>query len=104
MLYSNVDKALGNQLQVDVPKVYISTILNPVIGIGNATRIALLTHLHTTYGIITKAELDSNLNQIKNQWNPPTSTEIIFVQINVGVAFTTTGGDPQTGPSVICIA
>jgi hypothetical protein len=58
MLYSNVDKALRNQLHAAVPKVYINAILNPIIGIGNTMRLQLITHLHTTYGHIAEAELD----------------------------------------------
>jgi hypothetical protein len=104
MLYTNVDKALRNQLQAAVPKFYISAILDPIIGIGNTTCLALLTHLHGTYGTITESELDRNLDRMKSQWKPPTSTEILFTQINDGVAFATAGGDPPTGPSIIQIA
>jgi hypothetical protein len=61
MLYTNVDKALRNQLREAVPKVYISAILDPIIGIGNTTCLTILTHLHETYGTITEAEMDRNL-------------------------------------------
>jgi hypothetical protein len=104
MLYTNVDKALRTQLQAAVPKVYISAIIDPLIGIGNTTCLTLLTHLHDTYGTITEAELDRNLDRMKSQWNPPTSIELLFTQINDGVAFATAGGDPPTGPSIIRIA
>jgi hypothetical protein len=104
MLYTNVDNALRNQLQAAVPKFYISAILDPVIGIGNTACLTLLTHLHDIYGTITEAELDRNLDRMKIQWNPPTSIELLFTQINDGVAFATAGGDPPTGPSIIRIA
>jgi hypothetical protein len=58
---------------------------------------------HTTYGIITEDKLDRNLDRMKTQWNPPTSIEILFTQINEGVAFTKAGGDTPTGPSSIRI-
>jgi hypothetical protein len=103
MLYTNIDKALRNQLQAAVPKVYISAILDPIIGIGNTTCLTLLTHLHDTYGTIAEAELDRNLDRMKIQWNPPTSIELLFTQINDGVAFTAAGGDPPTDPSIIHI-
>jgi hypothetical protein len=99
MLYTNINKALRNQIQAAVPKVYISTILHPIIGIGNTTCLALLTHLHDTYGTITEAELD----RMRIQWNPPTSIKILFTQINNGVSFATAGEDPPTGPSSIRI-
>jgi hypothetical protein len=63
MLYSNADKALCNQLQATVSKVYINAIIEPIIGIDNTTCHQLLTHLHTTYGRITEAELDKILGQ-----------------------------------------
>jgi hypothetical protein len=104
MLYTSVDNALRNQLQTAVPKVYISAILYPIIGIGNTTCLTLLTHLHDTYGTITEAELDRNLDRMKIQWKPPTSIELLFTQISDGVELTTAGGDPPTGPSIIRIA
>jgi hypothetical protein len=103
MVCSYVDKALRNQLQADVPEVYISAILDTIIGIGNRTRLTLLTHLHDTYGTITEAELGKNLDRMKSQWNPPTSIDILFTQINDGVAFATAGGDTPIGPSIMCI-
>jgi hypothetical protein len=87
-----------------VTKVYISAILNPIIGIENTTCLTLLTHLHDTYGTITEAELNRNLDRMKSQWKPPTSIDILFTQINDGVAFATAGGDPPTGLSIISIA
>jgi hypothetical protein len=66
MLYSNVGKALRNQFQAAVSKVYISAILDPVIGIGNTTCLHLLIHLHNTYGSITEAKLDQNLDRMNN--------------------------------------
>jgi hypothetical protein len=41
---------------------------------------------------------------MKTQWNYPMSIEILFTQINEGVAFTMAGGDTPPGPSIICIA
>jgi hypothetical protein len=47
--------------------------------------------------------LDKNLERMKNQWNLPTTIEIIFTQFNDGVVFETMGGDAPTRPSIICI-
>jgi hypothetical protein len=96
MLHSNLDKAILNQLQAAVPKVYISTILDPIIRIGNTTCLQLLTHLHATYGHITEAVLEKSLERMKNQWNPPMSIEILFTKINYGVVFATAGRDTST--------
>jgi hypothetical protein len=83
-----------------VLKVCISAILDPIIGIGNTSCITLITHLHDTYGTITEAELEKNLDRMKSQWNPPTSIEILFTQINDGVAFAMMGGaHPHDHPS-----
>jgi hypothetical protein len=103
MLYSNDNKRRRNQLQADAPDVYISAILNPIIGIGNTTCLTLLTHLHGTYITITEAELDKNQDRMKIQWNPPTSIEILFTHINNGVVFIMAGGDAPRGPSIIRI-
>jgi hypothetical protein len=37
---------IRNQRQANVTKVYISAILDPIIGIGNTRCLALLTHLY----------------------------------------------------------
>jgi hypothetical protein len=64
----------------------------------------LLTHPHATYGRITEAELDKNLECMKHQWKRPTSIEILSTQINDGLEFASTVGDAPTGPSIIRIA
>jgi hypothetical protein len=87
-----------------LPKVYISAILDPIIGFGITMCLKLVTRLDDTYGWITEAEVNTHIERIKNQWNPPTSIEILFTQINEGVTFLTAGGDPPTGPSIIRIA
>jgi hypothetical protein len=108
MLYTNVDKALRNQLQAALPKIYISAIINPIIGIGNTTCLAISTHNDMTH---TGSSQRPNSTGTSTGWRasgthqpPPTSIELLFAQINDGVAFATAGGDPPTGPSIIRIA
>jgi hypothetical protein len=63
--------------------------------------LALLTHLHDTYGQITEKELEQNVQRIQTQWKPPTAIESLFVQIEDGVAFTIEGQDEPTKSAIL---
>jgi hypothetical protein len=68
---------------------------------GNAACLKLLTHLHNNYGKITEQELEDNVTRMRAQRNPPTSIELIFVQIEDGVSFAVESNDEPTKPTII---
>jgi hypothetical protein len=88
-----VDKTLRTQLIAEVPVIYIVVLSNPIVTFGNTTTLELPNHLHDTYGGITEAKLDRNTETMKDQLKPPTSIEVLFLQIEDGVAFALAGED-----------
>jgi hypothetical protein len=76
--------------------IYIAPICAPVVVFGNTTTLKMLTHLHDTYIGITEAELDSNTDTMKAQWQTPIDIKVLFLQIKVGVAFALARDDPKS--------
>ena len=92
--YDATDKALRNQVIEAIPLVYIRALYNPVTGFGNVTTLALMTHLWTNYGKIQPSELNDNEARMTMMWQPPTPIEVLFTQLEDGVAFALVGGEP----------
>jgi hypothetical protein len=40
---------------------------------------------------------------MKQQWQPPTAIEVLFLQIENGVAFALAGDDPTSEPAILCM-
>jgi hypothetical protein len=70
-------------------------------GFGNKTVLQLLTYLHTTFGSISEKDLELNTARMQLQWNPPTAIEALFLQLEDGVSFATSGHDAPTKPTVL---
>jgi hypothetical protein len=70
-------------------------------GFGNKTVLQLLTYLHTTFSSISEKDLDLNTARMQLQWNPPTAIEALFLQLENGVSFATSGHDAPTKPTVL---
>jgi hypothetical protein len=56
------------------------------------------------YVLTLTAELDSNTERMKQQWQPPTATKVLFLQIKNGVAFALAGDDPKLEPAILRMA
>jgi hypothetical protein len=96
ILFLNADTALRNLLIAAVPPIFLADQRDPMTGFDNKTLLQLLTYLHTTFGNISEKELEQNTARMQLQWNPPTAIEALFLQLENGVAFTTSGQDTPT--------
>jgi hypothetical protein len=70
-LYHDTDKALLRCIIAATPATYIDALSDNEFGFANVTTLALLTHLHTTYGALTPADRDNNLARMQSAWSPP---------------------------------
>ena len=95
-VYNAVDQALRNQLLVAVNPTYLQAVKDPILGFGQITCLAIITHLRDVYGIITPEMLDTNKQQMSAQWQPPTPIETLFEQLRSGKAFAVEGGDSMS--------
>ena len=91
--YDELDKDLKTQVIEATPLCYIDALSHDTLGFANVTCLDLLTHLWSTYGTITQAELDENEVRMKTPWSPPTPVETLFTQLTKARAFATAGGD-----------
>jgi hypothetical protein len=101
ILFHNAYTALRNLLIAAVPSIFLADQRDPMTGFGNKTVLQLLTYLHTTFGSISEKELELNTARMQLQWNPPTAIEALFLQLENGVSFATTGQDAPTKPTIL---
>jgi hypothetical protein len=101
ILFHNADTALGNLLIAAVLPMFLADQRDPMTGFGNRTVLQLLTYLHTTFGSISEKELEQNTARMQLQWNPPTAIEALFLQLENGFSFTTSGQEAPTKPMVL---
>lgn len=98
--YHNTDKALRKQLIAATPPVYIDALSDPDYGFGSVTCLQLLTHLWTTYGTLSIADKDANLQRMATPWHPPTPIETLFKQLQDGMRLAAAAGEPQVDAQV----
>ena len=82
-----------NQIIQATPVCYINALRHRTLGFSTVTSLELLTHLWTTYGTITQAELDENVKRTNTPWSPPTHVETLFTQLTDASDFAIAGGD-----------
>ena len=95
-VYLAVNQALRNQLLASVNPTYLLAVKDPILGFGQITCLALITHLRTVYGIITPMMLTQNKKKMAANWHPPTPIEDLFEQLRVGMEFAIEGGDAMS--------
>jgi len=53
-----------------VDRLYLAALDDDIFGFADTTVTNMLLHLHTTYGLITQSELESNWASIATLWTP----------------------------------
>lgn len=92
--YHDTDKALIKMLIAAVPPIYLDPLNDPDYGFAHVTTLEMLTHLKTTYGRISIAERDANHLRMTAPWHPPQAIEDLFQQLQDGVRFAMSSGEP----------
>jgi hypothetical protein len=86
--------ALRSQLLAAVPYKYIQVLEDPDISFANTPVLDILTHLWETYGKITHADLEENVERMKAPWNPDDGVEVLIAQLKLGREYAAAGNDP----------
>ena len=68
-LATDVVNALKNQLVTAVDSLFLDDLEDADFGFANVTIPAMLAHLQTMYGKLTRAELEANRTSIATAWN-----------------------------------
>jgi hypothetical protein len=93
-VFNNTEQALKRQLLTAVDRLYLNELQHETLGFANSTTLALLTHLHSTYGIITFDQLEANLINLERQWDPSDPIEHLWAQVTECRRFAEAGLDP----------
>ena len=94
-------KALKRQLINAVEPIYIRALKTQHIGYGNRSLTELFNHLMTSYGSITPTELEHNMNQLKEQWDPNQPFEMLIDKVERAVDYADAGGDPLSTATIL---
>ena len=84
---------LRNMIITNVEDKYICALANDITSYNQVSPLQLLTHLWTTYGQITEADLSTNESRMYADWNPPTPIETLYEQLTEGKRFAARGNE-----------
>jgi hypothetical protein len=93
--YNTVQESLKQQILTAVNPIYYQDLEDDTSGYADVTIPAIITHLTTTYGQLTAADLEANRSKLTEQWNADDPLEDLWKRIRIirGVA--------QAGGSII---
>ena len=102
--YDSTDKALKQLLIGAVDDMFINAVSDAHVGYANVTTLELLTHLYSTYGRITDADLRRNQEIMSEDLDVNLPIESFFKRVEECVAFAAAGETPFTAAQVVSSA
>ena len=66
------------------------------MGYADISCVTILTHLQTTYGIVTAEELEASRSTLSDPWNLKWPQEDLWTRINTAQTFAAANHDPIT--------
>jgi hypothetical protein len=99
--YQATDQALKQQLLNTIDKAYIRGLRNRHTGYNNVSTMQLLTHLYTTYGVITPIDIEDNNTKMREPFDPTQPIETLFDQIETAVEFANAGNRAYNPEQVV---
>ncbi len=81
--------------------LYLAALDNNTFGFANVSMATMLTHLHTTYGPFTHAELETNQARIVTLWSPTKPIESLSEQLHEVQHIAAIGGNPIVDVALI---
>ena len=102
--YDACDRALKQLLIGAVDDMFINALCDIHVGYANVTTLQLLTHLYTTYGKITDADLRKNLDLMNEPFDVNLPVETFFRRIEECVDYASNGQTPFSKEQVVSSA
>jgi hypothetical protein len=99
--HNATDKALQQQLINTFDEPYIRGLRNRHTGYNNVSAMQILTHLYTTYGVITPIDIEDNDAKMRAPFDPTQPIELLFDQIETAVEFADAGNRPYNPEQVV---
>ena len=63
-----------------IPEEFVAPLMDPEVHFSNVTVLQIFHHLMTTYGTVTREDLDHNEEELKAPWSPTTPIESLWLQ------------------------
>jgi hypothetical protein len=80
-VYLQVKEELKKLILQAVPNLYLQILEDEDFGFADISPLAMLTHLKTTYGTITREEIDRNRERLHETWAPDTPIEDLWAKL-----------------------
>ena len=87
---------MKRQLLDAVERLYLAALDDDTFGFADVSISAMLVHLRTTYGPITRGELEANRASIATMWTHDEPIETLWERMREVQRIALTGGDPLT--------
>jgi hypothetical protein len=91
--YNKVRESIKQQILAAVNSIYYQDLEDDEFGYADVTIPNIITHLTTTYGQLTAADLEKNRAKLTEQWNPGDPIEDLWKRIRVIRSVATAGGN-----------
>jgi len=95
-----VQEEIKKQLLIAVNCLYLAALDNDMFGFADVTVVAMVTHLHTNYGPITCAKLETNRASITTIWIPDNPIETLWERLQEIQCISITGSDTLTNNAI----
>jgi hypothetical protein len=92
---------LMHQLLEAIPETHIAELRDPRMGFSNVSCLDILTHLRTTYSIVTPEDLKLNLKNLGRQWGPEQPLSDLWDQIKKCQDFANGTAEPISDATVL---
>jgi hypothetical protein len=99
--YNATDKALQQQLINTFDKPYIRGLRDRHTSYNNVSAMQILTHLYTTFGVITPIDIENNDAKMRAPFDPTQPIELLFDQIGTAIKFAGAGNRPYNPDQVV---
>jgi hypothetical protein len=99
--YNVTDKALQQQLINTFKEPYIPGLCDRHTSYNNVSAMRILTHLYTTYGVITPIDIEDNDTKMRAPFDPTQPIKLLLDQIETAVEFADAGNRPYNPDQVV---
>jgi hypothetical protein len=99
--YVTITEKLKQQVLSPFNPIYYQDLEDGTFGYADVRIPAIITHLTTTYGILTASDLEINRDKLTEAWNPDDPIENLWKNIKIVRAIATQGGEPISNGTTI---
>ena len=100
-MFQNIDRALHQQLLGAVKDNFILVLHKPHIGYIGSTTLGMLTHLYTTYTVISNADWPMNYKRLHEAYYPTDPIKVMWWHINNAVSYDSNGSTPYPTMKIV---